>query len=219
MTPSRPLKIKYVFFDIGGVLLTDFSGNGGHDELLEELGATPSTRHKFENIWSVWEPWACLNADVDDLLPILTATGFNPPHPTYSLLDHGLVKRFRPNQSIWPLVDGLQPHRCGIISNMYPRMRNLIQEQTLLPPAIAKWFNILDSSELGLQKPNIDIFEYAAATVSYSPSEILFVDNMADNLIAPQTLGWQVFHYDSTDHRSSVAQLSRILEDSSVVIQ
>ena len=219
MATKHLSRVEFVFFDIGGVLINDFSGTNAKAELLAELGGTAQTRPKMAAIWDVWAPWACLNADADDLMPILVATGFRPPTENYSLLEHGHVRRFSQNQMLWPLLDRLKSERCGIISNMYPRMLATIKAHQLMPPAVTSWRHVIDSSVAGLQKPDEDIYRRASAHVSADPADILFVDNLPENLRAPQRLGWQTFWYDPTNHQASVKGLATRLQGQPVMLQ
>lgn len=52
------------------------------------------------------------------------------------------------------------------------------------------------SQEIGLRKPDTEIYEFVMQHQNLNPNEILFFDDKAENLIEPQKLGWQTFHVD-----------------------
>lgn len=48
------------------------------------------------------------------------------------------------------------------------------------------------SHELGLSKPDIDIFGYVHKEQKLEGKKVLFLDDLAENLVAPKELGWDV---------------------------
>lgn len=49
------------------------------------------------------------------------------------------------------------------------------------------------SQEVGCRKPDKEIYELVQRQQNLTPNEILFFDDKAENLTAPQKLGWQTF--------------------------
>ncbi len=56
------------------------------------------------------------------------------------------------------------------------------------------------SHEVGMRKPNIEIYEMVIADQQMRQEEILFIDDRADNIEAAQKLGLQVFQNKEIDH-------------------
>jgi putative hydrolase of the HAD superfamily len=50
------------------------------------------------------------------------------------------------------------------------------------------------SFELGLRKPNADIFEYVLNDTGINPNHTLFIDDFVDNIETARKLGFQVVH-------------------------
>jgi len=50
------------------------------------------------------------------------------------------------------------------------------------------------SHELGMRKPNTDIFEYVFHDAGISPAETLFIDDFIENIETGSKLGMKVFH-------------------------
>lgn len=46
------------------------------------------------------------------------------------------------------------------------------------------------SQEIGIRKPNNEIYEFVMEQQGITPEEIIFFDDKAENLIAPKKLGW-----------------------------
>jgi putative hydrolase of the HAD superfamily len=51
------------------------------------------------------------------------------------------------------------------------------------------------SHEVGASKPDPQIYEYCQNRVGCPPTEILFVDDRADNVATARSLGWNALHY------------------------
>ena len=78
-----------------------------------------------------------------------------------------------------------------------------IKDHGILP----KWWDIIiDSSLVGLQKPEPKIFELAQKLADVRGEEILFVENTQE-ILMPQTFGWQTFLYDPAHPESSSSNL------------
>lgn len=201
--------ISFVYFDLGGVVIDDFSGNNNWQSLKKELGVTAVTDKQFDEVWARYAPELCLERDVETMLPILKQElGISVP-PGYSLLD-GFVDRFAANPLIWPLLKDVgRKARVGLLTNMYPHMFAAIQKRRLLPDI--HWDVIVDSSVELLQKPDRRIFERAQKMAGVPASSILFIDNSAGHIIAARQAGWQTFLYDSSNHASAVHDLTDYL--------
>ncbi len=58
----------------------------------------------------------------------------------------------------------------------------------------ANFHTVYYSQEIGLRKPNKEIYEFVMRQQQLQPSEILFLDDKPENLWEPHNLGWQTFH-------------------------
>lgn len=197
--------ISFVYLDVGGVVIRDFSANDCWTDLLSELGIAERNKPAFDRIWEAHSELVCTTFDVDSLLPILKQQlGLMLPDD-YSLL-RGFVTRFRKNTTIWPSIDEIHRHvPVGLLTNMYPRMMAEILSVGILPDV--EWDVVIDSSREGIQKPSSEIFRLAETKARARAEEILFVDNSKGHLDAAAACGWQVFLYDSADPQSASEQL------------
>lgn len=69
---------------------------------------------------------------------------------------------------------------------------------------------VIDSSEVGMRKPNPAIFQLALETAGLTPDEVLFLDDFQGNVVAAQTLNIQSILVDG-DGAKTVADLDAIL--------
>lgn len=193
--------LSIVYFDVGGVVIKDFSKTNKWNELQDELGITPKKRPLFEKFWKLHEKERCIGGDVEELIPLLKKElGLSIPN-NYSLLD-GFVKRFEQNTSLWPAIDTIkQTCRVGLLTNMYPQMFSEIEKRNLLPPI--KWDVIVDSSIEKCQKPDDKIYEVAEYKARVRGNKILFVENSKKHIEVAKQRGWHTFLYDPADTNKS----------------
>jgi glucose-1-phosphatase len=81
--------------------------------------------------------------------------------------------------------------RVGVLSNTDPWHWEHIRDLT---PAFADFDPVFTSFELGVQKPDGEIFSAICDIQSLDPAEILLIDDSAVNLEAAEHAGWQVHH-------------------------
>jgi putative hydrolase of the HAD superfamily len=80
-----------------------------------------------------------------------------------------------------------------MISNIYDLMAKLDRERGILDvfdPCIL-------SCEVGLQKPNKDIFELALKEANLNANECVFIDNRERHLINPEELGFETILFEN----------------------
>ena len=202
--------IKFVYFDVGGVVILDFSGTPKWEELKRNIGVTEENKELFEKIWLKYRNRINIDFDADMFLPILTKeVGLHFPK-NYSMLQD-FVNRFEANPSIWSVIEKAQSKvRVGLLTNMYPRMFDAIQKKGILPST--HWNTIIDSSVVKYQKPDKRIFEIAEKEVGVAHDSILFVENSVEHVLAAKEFGWQTFLYDSRNPEESSNKLFALLE-------
>lgn len=200
----------FIYFDVGGVALLDFSGTDKWSELKRDLGvSTDEVNNAFNSLWQSVRHKICTEYDVDDLVPELRKIEGVQIPDEYSLLED-IVQRFEQNTSIWPVIESAsEQHEVGLLTNMYPRMFSKIEEKGLLPQV--KWQVVVDSSVVGAQKPEEAIFEAAERAAGVSPEQICFFDNSQKNVEVAKARGWQGFVYDPQRAAESARELGEVL--------
>lgn len=203
--------INFVYFDLGGVAILDFSGTNKWFELKKELGITTEKEKQFRDFWKKYETELCIGKKDAETLLVLMKEQLNVEVPdNYSLLIDGFVNRFVANKSIWPVIDKIHKDcKIGLLTNAYPEMLNAVKERGILPNV--RWDVIVDSSVVGLRKPDFKIYRTAQKETGVTGKEILFVDNSSENIEAAKDLGgWQTFLYDSSKAKDSSRRLSEL---------
>ncbi len=204
--------ILFVYFDLGGVVIKDFTGTGKWQELEAELGITPSQTSEFIKFWDKYEPEVCVGRNLESLIPLMKNLFKTKIPKGYSFLRDGFVNRFEPNKSIWPVISQIKNEcRLGLLTNMYPSMLKEIEKKGILPHV--EWDLVIDSTIVGFKKPDLRIFKLAEEKASVSGSQILFVENSQKNINAAKRLGWQTFLYDSGDPERSSKNLLKFFKE------
>lgn len=69
---------------------------------------------------------------------------------------------------------------------------------------------VVDSSHVGMRKPDFEIYELTCARMNIAPTEAVFLDDNADNVAAARAVGMEAVHV--VDPEVALAELEAILE-------
>ncbi|HQF36156.1 MAG TPA: HAD hydrolase-like protein, partial [Candidatus Dojkabacteria bacterium] len=176
-------QIRFIYFDVGGVVVLDFSKTNKWDEMLFDLGITKSVRPQFDELFDAHEKKICVGEPISVFVEeARTKLGIKFPENYDMTAD--FVNRFEKNHSVLKLLPQLKNNfKIGLLTGQYPDMLNMIFEKGLLPKNI--WDVIIDSSKEGVTKPDPRIYELAEKQANVDPESILFVDNKAKSLEYP----------------------------------
>jgi len=203
--------ISFVYFDIGGVLVKDFSATNKWQEMEHDLGITQDKEAEFIKFWDKHVENIDTGQDVDNLVPLLRSE-FNLKLPDDFSWLNDFIDRFEPNYTLWPIIQKIKKTtKVGLLTNLSLRMFDSIQASGLLPPVT--WNAIVDSSIEQVRKPDPKIYEIARERSGVPTDKILFIDNMQKNLDTARSLGWQTFLYNPSKYDQSSQDLLAYLQD------
>jgi len=202
-------QIQFIYFDVGGVALLDFSKTNKWDEMLNDLNIPDSLKNQFNALFDSHEEKICIGEDINTFVDeARSKLGINFP-PNYDMIAD-FVNRFEKNIPMLNLLEQLKlDFKLGLITAQYPRMLNMIFEKGLLSTDI--WSVIIDSSIEGVTKPNPEIYHLAEKRANVEKESILFVDNKAGLLEYPKSRGWKVFEYDPANTKDSTDTLEQFI--------
>lgn len=92
--------------------------------------------------------------------------------------------------------------RCGLLSNSWGHRYDRSQWEEMFDVTVI-------SGEVGLRKPDPEIYVLAAKRLGLPPQDIVFVDDIPQNLAPAEALGMTTVHH--TDSAATVAALERLL--------
>ena len=202
-------KISFVYFDVGGVAIQDFSDSPKWDSMMDVMGIPVDRRAEFDELYHTYDTEICLGKHEDTLLPEI-ASRFNLSLPEGFSMRQYFLDHFDPNTSLWPIVAHCKKSASiGLLTDQYPGMLTQITKLHLLPPVA--WSVVIDSTQVGFRKPMPQIYQIAQEKAGVPAGEILFIDNRQKNLIPAEALGWQTFFYDSKDYEKSSRDLLQFM--------
>lgn len=202
-------EIKFIYFDIGGVLVKDFSASNKWDQMTDKWGIPKDKKKMFDELYDEFEKEVCVGRSVEEFLPIAKEK-FGIKFPKNYSLGIDFVNRFYKNEGLEKIIfDIKNDYQFGLLTNMYPKTLQMLRERNLIPDI--DWATVIDSSVEKCKKPEEQIYICAQNRAQVKPDEILFVDNILKNLEIPKEMGWKTFLFDSANYEESNRKLSGVL--------
>lgn len=196
--------IKQIYFDFGKVLIDyeksletvckDFSIDFDsilnlYKELEYELGLGRITIKKF------WQQ--CI-----EKFKLKNATDYDLPKSWVS--DYDIIQPI--NDLIYSLENKID---IGIISNIHDGIWEAALKYKMVPDI--KYKKVYLSYQLGLIKPDIELFRIVQNESGVNPEEILFIDDKPENLIAPTNLGWKTILFNPNQAQQGVDKIKEMI--------
>lgn len=100
--------------------------------------------------------------------------------------------------------------RIGLFTNSMPGLVSAMRSRGLLPDLA--YDQIVDSSEIGVVKPDAKAYQIAAERAGTAADAILLVDDDRGNVIGGQEAGWHVLLYDATAPAEALERVRTTLE-------
>jgi len=187
---------QFIYFDLGNVLL-HFDHRVACKQMAEVAGTTP------EKVWAVvfasglelrYE-----SGDLDDRGFYDAFCRATDSAPDFERLRLAGSEIFQLNQSIVPVVAQLDAagYRLGILSNTCPAHWAYCTAGRFGIVNLA--FDVLALSyQIGCCKPEERIFAAAAKLADTAPRDILFVDDLSENVAGARQAGFDAVRYTTT---------------------
>lgn len=196
--------IKFVYFDLGGVFfewdqalataakefnLTVDDLIGAFNDVDEDI-----TKGKIdpEEFWVYCQKKFHIK------------NGFN-----YDLLD-SWISDYVPISQTYDFAKSLIiKYKIGIISNIYKDFYPSLIKKKIVPDIT--FDTVILSCDVGMRKPEPEIYDLAQDQSGVKPEEILFIDDSESSLIIPNELGWKTHLFDTYNPEKSISKLEQIL--------
>lgn len=198
--------IKFIYFDIGGVMLdsSQYFKTATKkfgiplDEFIKlwlgDNSADEMTRGKIssEDFWK----------QAIKKFKINSAENFN--------FIESWISDYHPRKEVHELAKKLsKKYKIGLLSNIYNGMMPRLIKLGIV--ADIKYSTIVLSNETGLRKPEKEIYKLATNLAGVKVGEILLVDDRKDFVKAAQDYGWQTFWFDEKNVNGSIKQIEKLL--------
>jgi len=197
--------IRAVFFDLGGVIVrTEYQAprerlaerlNMTYEDINQFVFETETSRKASLGQLTTEEHWASVVRRLGR--PASETQAIREEFFAGDVIDRGLLDFIR----------SLRPrHKTGIISNAWPDLRDYIVK--------SKFDDAFDtlviSAEVGVMKPEAEIYKIALDQLQVKANEAVFVDDVPANITAARGLGMQGVLFRSPPQ--TLAELKKILE-------
>lgn len=202
---KEPLsQIRFVYFDIGGVLYQFRSGLRGIADVLQ------IPFEECEVIWQQFDNEVCRGTMSPQELWGEMKKATNYKGEDIDFLEFW-VNHFSPIPESHKLVHKLaKNYAVGLLTNIYPGVLELALERGRIPDVV--YTSIVQSCEVGFVKPQPEIYEIAQRKAGVAPHEILFLDDSLVNINAARERQWKTLLFNRLIPPRSVDQVSRMLK-------
>ena len=196
--------IKFVYFDIGNVLLLF---QGGLQKMADKHGKTYSD---FEKVFRKYDDLVCRGGMSSQELWHKYEEEIGIHEDDFNFADYW-IDCCIPIKEVFELVQHLHTHglRVGLLSNLYTDIYSVILKKNLFP--FTSWDAKVISSEIKMAKPDVEMYAMAEQRAGVAPQEILFIDDKQDFLNPAIQRGWKTFLFDPTNPKESVSNLEKVL--------
>lgn len=198
--------VQAIIFDFGGVLVrtedrkprTVLAERLGmtYDELSALIFDSPSAIQAMRGEISALEHWDEVRKSLD-----LDAEGVEWVSTEFwagDALDENLVNVLR----------SLRPrYTTVLLSNAWDDLRPMIEEEWKIDDAFDR---LVISAEIGMVKPDLQIYQWVIAELGVDASQAVFVDDFIQNIEGANAAGMKTIHFQSPDQ--ALQELRSLLE-------
>lgn len=185
--------IKSIVFDIGGVILRS-EDECGRDALGEKYNLEPG-----------WVERLVFNSDAarastiglvsTEVMWLGVAEELNLSEKTLIEFQDLFWQGDRIDQSLVKFLEKCRPqYQTALLTNAWVDARKILEEKYGISEGLTV-DHLLVSSEIGIAKPDPGIYELLAETLDCQFSEILFVDDFIENILAAKEMGINTIHF------------------------
>lgn len=195
--------IKFVYFDVNGVLVRFF--NKAFTAVAQDTGAQVD---QVETIFWRYNDAACRGQlSVADLNRIFAK---ELGRDTFDWQNYYMAAVEQTPGVADILSWASQNYEVGLLTNSMSGFIEALKAQGLIPDI--PYTAVVDSSKVGLNKPDPKIYQNAQQLAAVEPHEILLVDDTRANLTAADHAGWQVLFFDVYRPEESNAHIRKFLD-------
>ncbi len=195
-------KIKFLYFDLGGVVIDHVFGLTKTAKILDLDSKEVITF--FQTHADDLDRGTLSVAELEDIFE----SKFGIKEKTDEKIGEIIVDNFRAIRETHDFINQIaNDFKIGILSNISVDVFNLIKNKELIPDI--NYDSIVLSAELGRIKPEKEIFDFALSKTQFHPAEILFIDDRNDNIEAAKSFDWNGILFDTKDPKKSIELIQK----------
>jgi len=216
--PRRARPVEAVIFDYGGVISVRFLGDLGSFEAAQGYPPGSVTALMFGGPTedTAVHDFHLLEMGRLPLADYLTGLTRRAPDVLGRPLDYDAYQRFMSASAVavhWPVVHRIRALRddgvaLALLTN---NVREFGDTWRATFPVDELFPIVVDSSEVGMRKPDSAIYEHTCARLGVAPDTAVFLDDVEENVLAAADVGLDTVHF-GTDPLASLADLDAILD-------
>jgi putative hydrolase of the HAD superfamily len=209
--------IEAVIFDYGGVISVRFLGDLGRFEAEQGYPPGSVTELMFGGPGDgvAVHDFHLLEMGRLPLADYLTGLERRAPEVLGRPLDYDAYQRFMAASAVgvhWPVVHRIRALRddgvaLALLTN---NVREFGDTWRATFPVDELFPIVVDSSEVGMRKPDPAIYEHTCALLGVAPDVAVFLDDVPENVAAAAGVGLATVHF-GPDPMTSLAELDAIL--------
>lgn len=203
------MPIRFVYFDVGGVVLHFADGLSKLAQMYNK------SLFEIQKIFNLHDDAICRGElSTEDLWQIYqTKLGIGDSNLVFS--DYW-VSNFKPIEPIHTLMSSLVQSdvKVGLLTNIYPGIYEKAIKRRVIPNL--QYHSVIQSCEIGVCKPEPEIYKHAQQRTGLKPEEILFIDDKIEFLEPAVDLGWKTVRFDQNDIHESIKQIHSVISSLSV---
>lgn len=198
--------IKAIVFDLGGVVFTSDGGSyETREKLAEDLGIDVESLH---NVWFKYKndlvkgkmsEQAYLESVIENIELNETLDELKKIIRDYNIIDDSMVEL---------LLDLKNKYHLFALTNDIKEWIEYRINNFKLNHYFEK---IISSCDVGMQKPDLDIYEHLLKEIQFKPEEVIFIDNREENLAPAEKLGIKTHHFKSKQELELWLQSEKII--------
>src|SRR3989339_1932197 len=195
-------QIKAILFDVGGVLALGensrlengkFIPSGVHLNMAKKLNI--SIDQYIDSIDTAYVSAITGKLSKKEVIETLSKNFKIPSKKLKKLYLDSYKKNFKQNKELFKELFKLkkQGYKIAILSDQW-----FLSKEALMPDKFYQNFDeVIVSCDVGIRKPNKEIYQLAVKRLNLSPHEILFVDNQKWNILPAKKLGMDTILFKS----------------------
>lgn len=194
--------IQFIYFDVGEVLIA-----GAHSKDIARILNIPY--EQFHPVFKKHKEDALKGRITSDqlLAKLQQELPIDPSLKNYPSL---WVKSIRPLYETQQFLSELEGrYSLGMLTNMSSHLIDTLSTSNLL--SLSPFSSIIQSHEVGMMKPEKEIFFLAQEKSKIDQKHILFIDDNEENVIIARELGWQGFIFNSNNPTQSINEIKKLL--------
>lgn len=193
--------IKTVFFDVGSVLLST-SQASAFWLFVERKGIDVSA---FKEYHSKFDERLCKGQLTMKDFFAYVENNWDFKHGAFKEWEKIRLREVHINKRVLSLARKLRKKfKVGVLTNVYDHTATLNKKAGLY-----KGFDpVIISCDIGMKKPDKEIFDFAVKKAKCKPEECILIDDMEENVRAAQSFGWKgIVFKDVNQLKSDLAAL------------